>query len=405
MRVFDHLIIGGGIAGTTAAETVRQRDASASIAIVGTEPHRLYSRVLLPHVLRGKASETQSFLRTPESYDDKRIVFLPGMTAIGLDTIARQVALADGDRIGYGKSLLIATGGAPRQVDCPGAAEADIMYFQTFDDTRRIAATAARRVTVIGGGFIALELHMSLASMGVKTVGVIRGEGFFSRTVGARGQALISDRFKAQGIELMTGVWIKAIESSAGIKRMRLTDGRSVESDAIAAGIGLEAGIEWLAGSGVTTARGIITDDHLRTNVPDVYAAGDVAETPDPVTGIPRLIGNWQNAMFQGRIAAANMTGADQRYETLTSYGVTCFGLPIAVIGAADSEGVRVSRDTAESAMQFVLDGRRIIAVSCVGLFPDRAAVTRLINDGTELTDSGLQALSDGRIPLASLVG
>ena len=139
MQTFDYLSRGGGIAGTAVAEGVRARDGAASVAIVGAEPHRLYSRVLLPHVLRGKVTEDKTFLRAESFYDDKRLRLFSGVAAVKADPASRQVTLAGGEIIGYSKALLIATGGAPRRLVCPGAAEADALYFQTLEDTRRIA--------------------------------------------------------------------------------------------------------------------------------------------------------------------------------------------------------------------------------------------------------------------------
>jgi NAD(P)H-nitrite reductase large subunit len=405
MKVYDYIIVGGGIAGTVAAETVRQREPASSVAIIGAEPHRLYSRVLLPHVLRGKSTEAQVFLRAQESYADKRIDYLSGAAVVRVDSAARRLTLADGTEIGYAKALLIATGGAARRLSCPGAAEAEVLHFQTLDDTRRIAATSARRVAVIGGGFIALELHMSLAHMGISTTGILRGEGFFSRTVDERGRAMIADEFSKRGIPLHLNVGVSAIESHDGIKRVLLSDGTTVDCDAVAAGVGLEPGVSFLEGSGIAVLNGVLTDNRLRTNVPGVYAAGDVAESPDPLTGEPRLAGNWQNAMFQGKVAGANMSGDDQSYETLTSYSISCFGMPIAAIGAADfAGGERVVRHYMDASLQFVIHDDRIVGASCVGPFAERAAVTKLMSGRTKLTDSMRQALADHRTAIASLI-
>lgn len=405
METFDHLIIGGGISGTSAAEAIRARQPEATIAIIGAETHRLYSRVMLPHVLHGKSTEEKVFLRTENFYEQQRFTFYSGIAVTSVDPIARTVMLADGRAFRFRTALLIATGGDVRTLSCPGAESAEPMYFQTLDDMRRIAASSARTVLVYGGGFIAIEFHLSFACIGIRTIGAMRGEGFFSRVLDAHGRALVADEFKKRDIEIHFNTDIRGIERSEGVKKVFLSDGTEVSCDAVAAGIGLMPNIGFLAGSGITTNVGVVTDSHFRASVPGVFAAGDVAEHPDPWSGESRTAGNWQNAIFQGKVAGVNMAGGDESFSTLSSYSISCFGLPVAFVGAVEAgDAERVVRESANGSLQLVVKGGRVVGATNVGPFTERAALTKLITGHIELTSSMRQALEDVKTPLSSLI-
>ncbi|MEY4723702.1 MAG: hypothetical protein RLZZ324_1215, partial [Candidatus Parcubacteria bacterium] len=359
MKAFDHIIIGGGICGTMAAEAIRARTPDASVLIVGAESHRLYSRVMLPHVIRGRTSEDKAFLRAEESYSEKGIDFLRGVEVTAVDPSARVVTFSNGDSARYVTALLIATGGSVRKLSCAGAEIADAMYFQTMDDMRRIKETAARTALVYGGGFIGLELLMSFVHMGLPTVSVVRGKGYFARLLDARGAELVADAVRGAGVDVRLETDIVAVERAEGMKRVHLTRGNSVTCDAIGVGIGITPNVAFLEGSGIAVGSGVLTDASLRASVPGVFAAGDVAEAPDAFTGTRRVTGNWQNAMFQGKTAGANMAGAAEEFAQLTTYSIAVFGLPVCFMGATEETGERLVRETAQGSLQLFLHGGR----------------------------------------------
>ncbi len=404
---YDYIIIGGGIAGTTAAETIRTRDAGASVLIISAEQHRLYSRVILPHVVRGKVAEEKAFLRTADFYKEKNIELRTGIAATGIDTNARVVRLSDESSVVYEKALLIATGGTPRKLTLPGADAADVLYFQTLEDSRRlIDAQNASSAVVYGGGFIGLEFLMSFAKAGIRTTSIVRGNGFFSRVVDARGSEMIGRTLEQNGVILNTGIEIKGIEVSSGKKSVHLSHGGPLVCDVIGAGIGIELYTGFLKESGINSNFGVLADEYLRTSASNVYVAGDVAEIVDPFARVPRTVGNWQNALFQGKIAGANMAGGEEKYEALTSYSISCFGLPIAFAGAveivADTRITRLS--TSGASLQLIVKGERLVGATCVGPVPERAVVMKLITERVHLTANKLDAAGDSRVDLASLV-
>lgn len=402
---YDHLIIGGGIAGTSAAESIRAKDASASIAVIGSEPHLLYSRVLLPHVVRGKIAEEKAFLKNADFFSGKNISYMPGVTVASVDAAAHRAIFADGAECSWGK-LLIATGGTPRKLGCPGEDAADIMRFQTIDDARLLTAVSAGPALTVGGGFIALELLLSFAVKGFKNLAIVRGKSFFWRGLDEASAERVRETLAKHGIEMKFGVGVKAIESDRLKKNVFLTNGEKVECAVIGAGVGLEPNIGFLAGSGIEVRRGVVADEKLRTSAADVYAAGDVAEYFDGLVGEHHIVGNWTNATMQGKRAGSNMVGEDAVYDQLTGYSINCFELPITFIGAVDIEPDSriVRKDTEGGILQMRLREGRIIAATKVGHFSERAAITSLIRGRTIMDKAKINAAADPMTDLSGLI-
>lgn len=401
----DYCIIGGGVAGTTAAETIRARDSKGRIVLVGAERHPLYSRVLLPHFVRGKIKEEGVFIRKPSFYKEKGIEYLSNTVVRSIESAAKKISFADGSEISYDK-LLIATGGRPRQLVCPGADKAGLLYLQTIEDARALDAVSTGEAVVIGGGFIAMEFALSFAQRNMPATVLLRGESFFSHALDGESGRRIAETMRGHGVKVRPRSTIKGIEADSGRKRVHLTDGWTCEGDIVAVGIGLEPNVGFLAGSGISVGRGVVVDEFLASETADVYAAGDVAEFLDVSTGGRRQLGNWANALFQGKAAGLNMSGERTPYKQLTSYSIACFDLPIAFLGAPAGDAERrVARQYHDGTItQFYLDGDRLIGASCVGKFADREACAKLITDGVALTPAARTALADAGVPLSSLI-
>lgn len=403
----DYLIIGGGIAGVTAAENIRQRDPKGTIRILGKEKHALYSRVLLPHVVRGQVPEQKAFLRLPNALPDKRIEYVTGARVDRVDPSRHTVVLSDGSEQTYRK-LLIAVGGTSRRLDCPGAAEAHCVYLQTLDDARELrAASGAAKAVVYGGGFSALELIMSFGHAGAPVTAVIRGDGFFGRILDAESKAKIHAALQKKGVEILTRREVSGIEVNGGIKKVHLSDGSVQTCTAVGVGIGIVPNIGFLSGSGIDVHNGVLADDHLRTSDPDVYVAGDVAEFEDRTLGMRHVVGNWQNAMFQGKTAGLNMAGDDVAFDSVSSYSIPVYDLPMTFAGATDvPDAERVIRRTEKGAvLQLFLVNGKVVGATCVGPYSDRVAVNALLMKRQPLSESALAALRDGKTPLSIIAG
>lgn len=406
MEHFDHIIVGGGIAGLTAAETIRVRDANASVLVVGDERHELYSRVLLPHVVRGKTPEEKAFLKPHGHFEKLGIAYRIGTAVISVDSGSKTVAFADGSSATYGK-LLVATGGSARRLDVPGADEAGCLQFQTLEDMRTLVASrGTASALVYGGGFIGLEFIMSFVHFGAPVTAVVRGDGFFSRVLDAEGCRAVTETVAKNGVTVRTGRSIKGIAVEGPRKTVHLDNGDRIVCQTVAAGIGIEPNVAFLSGSGIPVGAGVLVDDRLRTEIGDVFAAGDVAEFFDAFVGRRHVVGNWQNALLQGKLVGENMTGGDKAYDVVTSYSISCFGLPVIFMGTTDlADTVRITRRTDAGAfLQLFLLANRVVGATCVGPFGDRGAVSRLISSRQPLSSSAVSALVDPRIDLVSLL-
>ncbi len=403
----DYLIIGGGIAGVTAAENIRARDANGTIRILGQEKHALYSRVLLPHVVRGQVPEQKAFLRTPNALPDKRIDYVTGVRVASVVPGRRVAVLADGTEQSYGK-LLIAAGGTSRRLDCPGAKDANCIYLQTLDDARQLrAASGTAKALVYGAGFSALELVMSFVHHGAPVTAVVRGDGFFSRILDAESKRMIHSALEKRGVQILTHREIRGVEAKGGLKAVHLSDGSVQTCTALGVGIGIVPNVGFLAGSGIVVNKGVLADDRLRASAPDVFVAGDVAEFEDRTLGMRHVVGNWQNAMFQGKTAGLNMAGDDVAFASVSSYSIPIYDLPMTFAGATDAEGTeKIVRHTEKGAiLQLIFKNGKLVGATCVGPYSDRTAVNALLAAKPPLSAAAMAALRDGKTTLSSLVG
>jgi len=404
-RHVDHLIIGGGIAGATAAEAIRERDARASILVVGDEREVTYSRVMMPHVVRGKTPEERVFLRTHEGFAAKRIGFETGKRVARVDAALHEAHFTDGSVVLFGK-LLIATGGYSRGLDCPGGDSPVCLPFQTIDDTRRlIEHRGDKRAVVVGGGFIAMELLMSFASFGAETTAVVRGEGFFGKTIGAAGRARIDAAVAAAGVKRLYGETVKEVVSADSGVTVRLGSGSEIAADAVGVGVGIVRNVQFLSTDGPITlsADGVVVNEHLETSVPGIFSAGDVAAYFDVRTGRHRAAGNWQNAMFQGKIAGANMAGEPTPFTMVTTYSITCFGLPVIFSGATDGADERIERVTPAAVVEWYIEKGKVVGAVIIGVTPERAQVQRILGAGVVVTDAVRAMLGDSSADLSGV--
>ncbi len=343
-NAYDYLMVGGGIAGVTAAEAIRSRDGRASIAIISSERELFYSRVMLPHYVRGEVKRERLFLRSEEDFAAKGIEFFAGESVRRLWPGENRVRLESGRELGFVK-LLAATGGVPRNLRIPGHELRGVSRFQTLEDAEEMLSLLAdtRSAVVTGGGFIALEYLEILSRRKIPTTLLIRGKHVFPRSLDLAGARLIEENFRANGIQpILSRDEPIALEGSSRLERVRTRQGRIIPCDFLAAGIGLRKSTAWLAGSGVQTeARGVRTNEYLETSRPGVYAAGDAAVYTDVVLQRRYSHGNWTNSFLQGEIAGLNMAGGKKAFTTISHYTIANLGFLISFVGeATEKRGV-----------------------------------------------------------------
>ncbi len=321
-----HLILGAGPAGVIAAETIRKLAPQDRITIVGDEPEPSYSRMAIPYLLIGNVDERGTYLRkSPTHFAELRIEVLQAkVTAV--NAAAKTVALDNGQSLGF-DTLLIATGSHPIRPPIPGIDAEGVHTCWTLEDARKIAALATKgaRVLQLGAGFIGCIIMEALASRGVQLSVVEMGDRMVPRMMGPTAGGMIRDWCEAKGVQVFTGTRVESIArpepgigerilgllGAAGDSKkplhVKLSNGKTVEADLVISAAGVRPAIGYLEKSGITCLLGVLTDAHLQTNVPGIYAAGDCAEAFDKVSGKMIVSAIQPNAAEQARIAGANM--------------------------------------------------------------------------------------------------
>ena len=338
-----HVILGAGPAGVIAAETLRKHAPNDTITLVGDEPDAPYSRMAIPYLLIGNIDERGTYLRKSAThFDDLRITQVKAKVT-RVDAAGKTVQLDNGQSISFDK-LLIATGSHPVRPPIAGMDLPGVHPCWTLEDARAIQALAkpGARVLQMGAGFIGCIIMEALAVRGVKLSVVEMGDRMVPRMMGPVAGGMIRDWCEAKGVQVFTGTKVEAIESGAekgllgklaaavgmssddasGALRVRLSNGQTVEADLVISATGVRPAIGFLEGSGITCLQGVLTDQHLQTNVPGIYAAGDCAEAFDLVSGKTIVSAIQPNAAEQARVAALNMLGQKTELKGVTQINV-----------------------------------------------------------------------------------
>jgi NADPH-dependent 2,4-dienoyl-CoA reductase/sulfur reductase-like enzyme len=280
------------------------------------------------------------------------------------------------------------------------------MTFRTLDDLVPFEAAASSGSAVVyGGGFNAIDLATSFARRGARVTAVIRGDGYLARVMDPVSRDMIRATLVAHGVDVRTRTELVAVEKQGLNFKAYISDNIAIECGGVAVSLGVDPNIGFLEGSGVSTNVGVRTDEHLMA-APGIFSAGDVAEYFDAHLGAHRIAGNWQNAMFQGKVAGANMAGESLTFDMVTSYSIPCFELPVSVVGAVDvAEAERVVRHAqGVGVVQLIVKRDRVVGATCVGPFSMRAVVTKLIAEEVPMSDAMKRVASDPASDLLTLI-
>ena len=338
-----HVILGAGPAGVIAAETLRKHAPRDTITLVGDEPDAPYSRMAIPYLLIGNIDERGTYLRKSDAhFDDLRITQVKAK-ATRVDAAAKTVQLDNGQSLAFDQ-LLIATGSHPVRPPIAGMDLPGVHPCWTLADARAIQALAkpGARVLQMGAGFIGCIIMEALAARGVQLSVVEMGDRMVPRMMGPVAGGMIRDWCEAKGVRVFTGTRVEAISAGAekgllgklasavglssdegrGALQVRLSNGQTVEADLVISATGVRPAIGFLKDSGITCLQGVLTDEHLQTNVPGIYAAGDCAEAFDKVSGKTIVSAIQPNAAEQARVAALNMVGQKTELKGVTQINV-----------------------------------------------------------------------------------
>lgn len=364
------VIIGAGECGGRAALALRDLGYDGPVTLVGDEPHLPYERPpLSKEAMASDAPEIKAIV-SDDLLAEKSIRHLPSLRAVAIERAAHEVRLSDGSSLSYDK-LLLATGSTPRKLPMPGLGPRCV-YLRTFADALAIRAhlRPGNHIAVIGGGFIGLELAASARKLGASVTVIEAQPRILMRGVPAEIAGVIHDAHVAEGVDILCGAGIAAIDDNGKEVRLTLAGGPEITADLAIIGIGAVPLTSLAAEAGLAIDNGISVDAGLRSSDPDIFAAGDCCSFPLAVYGGRRVrLEAWRNAQEQGALAARNMLGAGEAHTDVPWFWSDQYGLSLQIAGLADEGRTMVRRDLGESA--FILfhlaeDGR-LVAASGIG--------------------------------------
>jgi 3-phenylpropionate/trans-cinnamate dioxygenase ferredoxin reductase subunit len=336
MKTGRFAIVGAALAGGSAAAALREGGFEGEITLIGAEKQLPYNRPPLSKgYLRGQDKFEDQLVNPAAFYTEQRIGLRLGVRATAIDPGRKLVALEGGETVPYDR-LLVTTGGRNRTLTTPGGQLPGIFQLRSVEDCDRIraAATPGRRAVVIGLGFIGSEVTASLRQMGVEVTAVDGNPVPLARVLGPEVGAVLAAIHREKGAELVLEDAVAAFEGAGRVERVRTKKGRVLACDFVVAGIGIVPNTELLAAAGAKVDNGVLVDEHCRTTLPDVYAAGDVANHLHPLFGRLR-VEHWNNGYQQGRAAARAMMGGPEPYDYLHTFWSDQYEHTIEYVGFA----------------------------------------------------------------------
>ena len=387
-----YLILGNGPAGVIAAETLRRADPSGDIVLAGSESEPPYSRMAIPYLLEGNIDESGTYLRkSPGHYEKLGITRRTGR-AVAVDAGKRNVQFEDGSREDYDR-LLVATGSHPVRPPIPGVDLPQVHTCWTLEDARAIAALAKKgsRVVQLGAGFIGCIIMQALAERGVSLTVVEMGDRMVPRMMTPTAGNMIREWVESKGIAVRTQAGVEQISVGTDSPLLvKLSTGESQPCDLLIVAAGVAPNTDFLKGTPVEVGKGVRVDARMRTSVPEIYAAGDVAEAPDLFNGTPQVAAIQPNAADQSRVAALNMAGQNATLPGVLAINVLdTLGLISSSFGqwwdAEEKDGVeQVDKDHFRYlSLQF--QGDVLIGATSIGLTQHVGVLRGLIQNRTRL--------------------
>jgi 3-phenylpropionate/trans-cinnamate dioxygenase ferredoxin reductase subunit len=402
-----HIIVGGGLAAATAAQTLREEGFDGDVTVVTDEAHPPYQRPPLSKgYLAGREGLDAVIVHPAHWYADNGMRLRTSTTVGAIDPGAHNVTLTDGEELRY-DSLLLATGSSPRRLPLPGAGLPGVRTLRRLDDADALAAElrgGGRRLVLIGSGWIGLEVAATARELGNDVTVLERDPVPLAPTLGARLGAEFARMHEEHGVRLRMSV---GVDSIAGSDRATgvVVDGETVPADLVLVGVGAVPNTALAEAAGLEVDRGILTDAGLRTSAPDVFAAGDVANAWHPVLGQRLRSEHWANALNAGPVAARGMLGQDAVHDGIPYFYTDQYDLGMELSGYAPlmAQGELVIRGdlAGREYIAFWVDGGRVVGGMNVNVWDVNETVQRLIRSGVHVDAT---ALADPSVPLESMI-
>jgi 3-phenylpropionate/trans-cinnamate dioxygenase ferredoxin reductase component len=405
MRHHTFAIVGAGLAGAKAAETLRVEGFDGRIVLIGEEAERPYERPpLSKDYLRGD-TDSKPYVHDETFYAEHEIALRTSTSVERIDPVASRLSLATGETLEFDR-LLLCTGAEPRRLRIPGADLDDVLYLRTIADSDAIRARidAGGRLVTIGAGWIGAEVAASARQRGCEVTLVEMTEVPLERVLGPELGSIYRDIHVDHGVDFIGGAAVEAIEGDSGVGGVRLSDGRRIEADFVVVGVGVAPRVLLAAEAGLELDRGIACDERLCTSAHNVYAAGDVASAYHPLFESRIRIEHWANALNQAPAAARNMLGRGEPYARIPYFFSDQYDIGMEYSGYATEWDEVVFRGdpTGLEFIAFWLHRGRVVAGMNVNVWDVTGAIQALIRDRNPVDR---RLLADVDTPLEALIG
>jgi 3-phenylpropionate/trans-cinnamate dioxygenase ferredoxin reductase component len=400
------VIVGGGLAGAKAAETLRAEGFDGPVVLVGEEPELPYERPPMSKgYLLGTEEREKARVHDENWYADHDVDLRTGVPATGLDPAGHRLTLADGSELGYG-AVLLATGSSARRIPVPGADLDGVRYLRTVADADRLKedlAGGGRRVVVVGAGWIGLEVAAAARHHDNSVVVVEPQPTPLHAVLGPEMGGVFAQLHRDHGVDLFTGTTVREFRGSDGRVTSVVTDGHAgIPADVVVVGIGAAPNTQLAAAAGLEVDNGVVVSEALRAAVPDVYAAGDVAAAFHPLYGRYVRVEHWANALNQGPAAARSMLGQQVSYERVPYFYTDQYDLGMEYSGMAGPGDTVVCRGNVEERefIAFWMSEGRVTAGMNVNVWDVTGPIQELIRSRRQVP---VASLTDPDTPLERL--
>jgi len=397
----SYVIIGDGVAGSSAAETLRESAPEASITVVTDEGEALYNRILIKEFAKGKLPEAPISIHDPSWYAERDIELSLNTHVTGVDTEAKYVRVYEGDDIPYDK-LLVATGGTPRQLPVDNSDADGIHHFWTFQDARAIkeSAEAADTGVVVGAGLLGVDLAAISGAQRLDAHYLMRGNRWWRYALSLDGAEIIHDALRERGVTPVfeSGVDYFETDDDGHVAAAVDPDGDRYGAEFVGVAVGLDMNTELLRGSGIDRDDGVFVDEYMQTSVEGVYAAGDITRFQDTIVGERAQNGSWGSAKEQGRIAGVNMAddGESEAFRWVSSYSITHFDFPFLSFGHPAEGDEHFERKYSETEWRRIaLNDSKVVGGVLIGDLAPQTKLKQLMREERHVADHREELLAE----------
>ena len=403
-----YIIIGGSAAGISAVEAIRTVDRTSPIELFSREGTPFYSRVLLSYYIAGAITKEELHFRPLEFFSENRVTAHLGQRVERVLPESKSIRMEDGREYPYDR-LLIATGSSPKILDIPGKDKKGVVVMRYIEHAQEIVnrLEEIRTACVLGGGLIGLRTGYALSVRGVKVKILVKSGHVLSQMLDRESAEMIQGTMREHGVDIRTGRDAVEIVGKESVEGIILDDGERINCQLVVIGKGVQPNVDFLTSTQIKVNEGIVADETMRTSLPDIYVAGDVAETYDLTTGRMDVNAIWPCAFEQGRVAGLNMAGRETQYGgSFRMNSLDFYGLPVISMGITRIDGngfQEFQRKTKNTYRKLVLKDGHIVGAILVGEVQKAGILTTLLKKKVSVSDH-IPLLLSSKINFADLL-